>query len=84
MDFRRLSRVLALALVLALMALPAFAGELQTGQIEGFLERLARTVARLAMAVARLPSEQGAPAAPEDPDEPQPEGDLGSGLDPLG
>jgi hypothetical protein len=83
MASRRSSRVFALTLALALIALPAVAGE-PAGQSKGFFERLARTVVRLALAVAGLPAEQGVPATSEDPDEPRPEDDLGPGLDPLG
>lgn len=87
---RRRLRVPILVLALALVSFPAFAGTQLTSQPErGFLEALGRALAELVPAAAWLVDgllpEAGAPEGPGGhSDESAPEGDLGSGLDPLG
>jgi hypothetical protein len=88
MSFRRWSCVPVLVLVLALVALPVLAEERPIGQVEKSLfDVLVEALVRLVPAAAKLTDgiEASAPAGPtNDQTEPGPEGDLGSGLDPLG
>ena len=83
----RSSRVVGAALALALFALPIAAWERTAGDPQrGFFEVLSQALDKLVPAIAGLVDgllpEAGAPD--DGPEEPRPEGDLGSGLDPLG
>jgi hypothetical protein len=87
MASRRWYRVSVFTLALTLLALPALAGTRLAGQSETSLfDALVRAFAKLVPAAAGVADgllpEAGAPSAAED--EPGPESDLGSGLDPLG
>lgn len=83
----RSSRLVGVALALALFALPIAARERSTCDPQrGFFEVLSQALDNLVPAIARLvdglPPESGAPD--DGPVEPRPDGDLGPGLDPLG
>jgi hypothetical protein len=83
----RSSRIVSVALALALFALPIAAWERTAGDPHrGFFEVLSQAMDKLVPALAGLVDgllpEAGAPD--EGPEEPRPEGDLGPGLDPLG
>ena len=87
MASRRSSRVPVIALVLALVALPALAGTRPVEQPEkGFLEALVGAFAELVPAAARLTGAflPEAEAPGDERPEPVPADDLGPGLDPLG
>lgn len=81
----RSSRVVGVALALALFALPIAAWERTAGDPRrGFFEVLSQALDKLVPAIAGL-ADGLLPGAPDDgPEEPRPEGDLGPGLDPLG
>jgi hypothetical protein len=84
MASRGRSRVPVAVLVFALVAFPAVAEQQQKGQFErGALEVFVEAFAELIPGMTRLVDGllQG---TEEGPAETQPEGDLGSGLDPLG
>lgn len=83
----RSSRRVGVALALALFALPIAAWERTAGDPQrGFFGALSQALDKLVPAIAGLADgllpEAGAPD--DGPEEPRPEGDLGSGLDPLG
>lgn len=83
----RSSRIVGVALALALFALPIAAWERSTGDPQrGFFEVLSQTLDNLVPAMAGLVDgllpEAGAPD--DGPEEPRADGDLGPGLDPLG
>ena len=81
----RSSRVVGIALALALFALPIAAWERTAGDPQrGFFEVLSQALDKLVPAIAKL-ADGLLPEVPDDgPEEPRPEGDLGPGLDPLG
>jgi hypothetical protein len=77
-----------LVLMLSLAALPALAQERPIGHAEkSLLDVLVQAVVNLVPAAAKLSGgvEASAPVEPmNNESEPGPDGDLGSGLDPLG
>jgi hypothetical protein len=88
MSFRRWICIPVLVLVFSLAALPALAQERPIGHVEkSLLDVLVQALVRLVPAATKLTDgvEGNFPAGPtNDHTEPRPQGDLGSGLDPLG
>ncbi len=82
----RSSRVVGVALALALFALPIAAWERTAVDPQrGFFDVLFQALDKLVPAIAGLADGLPEAGAPDDgPEEPRPEGDLGPGLDPLG